>query len=201
VVGLDAAKEPLAEVSRRAAKRPERGGLPNLIFGWASAQQPPEELTGRADELHVTMPWGSLLEGLALGRPEVLTGLARLARPGARLRVVVNGAAWEDNAPARLRHLPQLTPDYVRSVLAGRYGAHGIQVGEIRALTGGEIDALHSTWAKRLRAGGEYPHLTLIDARVDQGVEATPPRTEATPPPRTDEFLSAPWSQHASAGP
>ena len=94
----------------------------------------------------------------------MLDGLATLARPGARLRLALNGAAWAGNAPTRMRGLPRLTAEYVRLVLAERYAAHGIVVDDARRLRDDEIDALQSTWAKRLRHGNGRPELTLIEA-------------------------------------
>jgi 16S rRNA (adenine(1408)-N(1))-methyltransferase len=162
VVGLDVTQQQLVETSRRAARRPERGGVPNLLFALARAQEPPPVLCGRADDIRVTLPWGDLLEGVALAHPDVLGGLAALARPGARLRIVVNGEPWSTNAPKRMRHLPQLTPRYVRSELVDRYADHGIAIKDARRLTRTEIDDLHSTWAKKLRSGRDVD-LTLID--------------------------------------
>jgi 16S rRNA (adenine(1408)-N(1))-methyltransferase len=166
VIGLDPVREQLADVSRRAGRRVERGGVPNLLFALATVQRPPEELAGRAGEILVTLPWGDLLEGLALAHADVLGGLATLARPGARLRLALNGAPWAANAPKRMRRLPRVTPEYVRSVLAERYAAHGILVDDARLLRDDEIDALHSTWAKRLRHGNGRPELTLIEAHA-----------------------------------
>ena len=174
VVGLDVVQESLVETSRRAARRPERGGVPNLVLALARVQEPPEELAGRADEIRISLPWGDLLEGIALAAPAVLDGLTALARPGARLRIVVNGAPWRSNAPIRMRQLSQLTPEYVWSTLAERYAAHGIVVKESRLLSDAEIDDLHSSWAKRLRHGRERLDLTLIDAVVLQSASWRP---------------------------
>lgn len=154
----------LVETARRAARRPERGGAANLVLALARAQDPPAPLRGLADEVLVTLPWGDLLEGIALAEAGVLDGLTALARPGARLRLVVNGEPWAANAPKRMRRLPHLTPEYVRSELADRYAAHGIAVRETRLLDADEIDGLHSTWAKRLRSGRSHLDLTMIDA-------------------------------------
>jgi 16S rRNA (adenine(1408)-N(1))-methyltransferase len=166
VIGLDVVHKQLVETSRRAGRRPERGGMPNLMLALARAQEPPEALTGRADQIHVNLPWGDLLEGMALADAAVLDGLTVLARPWARLRIVVNGAPWQSNAPIRMRRLPQLTPGYVLSTLVDAYAARGIVIKEARLLTDDEIDGLHSTWAKRLRHGRDRLDLTLIDAAV-----------------------------------
>src|SRR5262245_15345627 len=136
------------------------------MLALARAQEPPSELLGRADRSQVRRPWGDLLEGIALADTAVLDGLTALARPGAGLRVVVNGAPWQSNAPIRMRRLPQLTPEYVLSTLVDPYAAHGIVIKESRLLTDDEIDGLNSTSAKRLRSGRGRLDLTLIDAAV-----------------------------------
>lgn len=136
--------------------------MPNLLFALARAQDPPPALCGRADDIRVTLPWGDLLEGVALVDPDVLGGLAALARPGARLRIVVNGEPWSTNAPKRMRQLPQVTPEYVRSALVDRYADHGIAIKDTRRMTRNEIHDLHSTWAKKLCSGRDVD-LTLIE--------------------------------------
>jgi hypothetical protein len=178
VVGLDVVHKRLVETSRRAGRRRERGGVPNLMLALARAQEPPAELLGRADEIRVSLPWGDLLEGIASADGTVLDGLAALARPGAGVRIVVNGAPWQSNAPVRMRRLPQLTPEYVVSTLADPYAAHGIVIKESRPLTDDEIEGLHSTWAKRLRSGRDRLDLTLIDAAVRSSPDQRPERRQ-----------------------
>src|SRR5262245_36825241 len=85
----------MADASRRAARQPARGGLPNALFVVAAAESPPAELTGLADEIRILFPWGSLLRGV-LGRdPRVACGITALARPGARVSAIVSVTATD----------------------------------------------------------------------------------------------------------
>jgi hypothetical protein len=136
VIGVDAARENLHEVSRRA---PE-----NALFVIANAQTLPLELAGLAAHITINFPWGSLLEGLLADDPALLAGLANVARPGATLDVRLNGGAlaeagWplEDGA------------DRVREVLA----VNGFAVRPPVALTARDLRALPTTWARRLAYG------------------------------------------------
>jgi 16S rRNA (adenine(1408)-N(1))-methyltransferase len=87
---MDAASASMAEISRRAARAPVRGGRTNLLFVVAAAETPPVELLGVADDIRILFPWGSLLRGV-LGRDErVVRGIAALARPGARVTATVS---------------------------------------------------------------------------------------------------------------
>jgi 16S rRNA (adenine(1408)-N(1))-methyltransferase len=164
VVALDPVKENLRELSHRALRKPGRGGLANVLFVWATVERPPAELAGRADEVHVVLPWGKLAAGLLLAEPEVLDGLVFLARPGAALDLVLNAEVWEEPVPLEARDLPRPTLDYVSGTLAPRFRARGIEVRRVGRLTREEIDRLPSTWARRLSHGREHPNFVHVEA-------------------------------------
>ena len=166
VVGLDLVAENLREVSHRASRRPERGGRPNVLYALASAERPPPELAGLASEVFVVLPWGRLLEGVALADPEVLDGIAGLAAPGARLAIVLNCEVWGETVPAGVDHLPVVTEEYAREALAPRLAGHGVVMTEGRMLAREEMGRLQSTWAKRLRHGREHARFLLLEAVV-----------------------------------
>ena len=148
VVGIDPVAEAMAELAGRTRRK--RGLQPNLLFVVASAEQPPEELTGRADELFVILPWGSLMRGLILGEPDVLAGIAMLCKPGATITALLNTRIYADPVPLEARDLPDLTPEYVRADLAPQLAAAGLVVVQAGQLPPEELRALPSTWAKRL---------------------------------------------------
>lgn len=163
VVGIDALEEPMGETAAKAARKPARGGRPNLVLVRASVEALPEGLHGVADEVHVQLPWGRLLEGIVLADPAVLRGLASLARPGARIVVTLNGEIWLDSTPARYASLPVPTPEYVAEVVAPGFRAAGIEIGAARYLSAEEAKALPTTWAKRLGHGRAHPAFVAFE--------------------------------------
>ncbi|MBF6599699.1 MAG: class I SAM-dependent methyltransferase [Dehalococcoidia bacterium] len=166
VIGLDPVREAMREYSAKAAGKPARGGLPNVLYVVASVEQPPAELHAIADELYVNLPWGSMMRGVILGDPVVLEGLASLARDGGRLRVVVNMRIFDDPVPIEARDLPEPTPAYARGTLAPAYDRAGLRITEARAFAGDEMAELATTWAKRLSHRRAPPSL-LIEAVAD----------------------------------
>lgn len=166
VLGMEPVKENVRESSRKAGRTPQRGGRANVAYVWARAERPPSELAGRGDEIHVTLPWGRLLDGLVLGDPDVLGGLAFLAVPGASVHATLNCGILEQgpNVPVRTAHLPELTPHYVWQNLAGRYAAAGLPLTHARMLSPDEVRALRSPWAKRLRSGRQPPGFLYLRA-------------------------------------
>jgi 16S rRNA (adenine(1408)-N(1))-methyltransferase len=127
----------MAEVSRRAARRPERGGAPNAVFAVAAAESPPPELIGRADLVTVTFPWGSLLRGVLGADDTVARGVASLLAPGGDLRVIFSVEPRDG-----LTFGAEATTDTWR--------AHGIGGMELGTATRDDLAATRSTWARRL---------------------------------------------------
>lgn len=145
VIGLDPAWQRMIDSARRATK-----DAPNALFVCASAEDPPPELLGVADEVYVNLPWARLLTGLVLGEAAVCVGLRKLARLGAPLRVVVGTDIWRDPVPRDVRGLPELTSRYVDETLADRLAEHGWKVTEFRDADPEEVP---SSWARRLAQG------------------------------------------------
>ena len=166
VVGIDALDEPMGEMARRASRKPERGGRPNLLFVRASIETLPDELRCCADTVTVMLPWGRLLEGIVLGDDAVFGGLAAIARPGARFEITLNGEIWESSTPARYADLPVPTREYVAEVVAPAAARAGIELSGARLLDASEANALPSTWARRLAHAREYPRFVRVDGAL-----------------------------------
>jgi len=126
VVGVDASAAAMAEASRRAGRRPERGGLPNALFVVAAAEALPPELDGLANLATAHFPWGSLLRGLVAADPAVLGGLARVLAPGGTLSLLVSSTARDAAAGVEPIDRGAL------AALAGPYGRHGLALTGVR---------------------------------------------------------------------
>jgi 16S rRNA (adenine(1408)-N(1))-methyltransferase len=168
VIAIEPVRENVRELSAKAAKKPERGGAPNALYAVASIEQLPPELRGIADEIFVTLPWGSLMRGIMLGDGVVLGGIASLGRQGAAVRMALNTRIFDDPVPLDVRDLPELSPDYARQTLAPAFAAAGLRIDEARWMEAEEVAALGTTWAKRL-SHRSPPRSLLIVATVSEG--------------------------------
>jgi hypothetical protein len=155
VFGIDASAAAMTEASRRAARSIAKGGLENVVFAVASAEQPPPELAGRIDELTIILPWGSLLRGaLALeDAAEASRGIADLIAPDGRLRMLVSVDARDRLA------LPPGALD--PAALGDRWRPYGLALTSRRVASDAEIVASASTWAQRLGAGRDREVVAL----------------------------------------
>lgn len=162
VIGVDALRENLEDTARKAARPVRKGGTPNVVYVHASAEDPPPELRHRADHVQVILPWGKLMVGLLLARPDVLDGLRALGRPGTTFVAVVNAEVWGDPIPLEVRDLPELTPERATGELAPLYARHGIRIEHTGLLGREEVDAVRSTWARKLASSRTLPRFVEL---------------------------------------
>ena len=164
-IGIDVQRKALEKLSEKVHRKPGKGGLRNVLFLQAPAEELPEELNNVADEIHVHFPWGSLLRAMATGDERVLGGLSRMAAPGAWLEIVIGIDEYRDAGESARLELPPLSEEYVESVLKPRYAAAGFTVQESGMMSPEEWPEIETTWAKRLR-GGTRRRLLFIVARA-----------------------------------
>jgi hypothetical protein len=138
----------MAESSLRAARSPLKGGVPNVLFGIAAAERPPAELCGRAAEVSILFPWGSLLRGALALDAEAAAGIAALVAPGGRVEALAS-VADRDAATVGIKPLAEADA----TEIARRWREHGLELTEFRPATAAEAMASGSTWAKRLGGG------------------------------------------------
>ncbi|MCA0458794.1 MAG: class I SAM-dependent methyltransferase [Chloroflexi bacterium] len=151
VIGVDACRENLIDISRRAPA--------NTLFVIANAQALPSELTGLAAHISINFPWGSLIEGLLNGDVGLMAGLMAVARPNAVIDVRLNGGAlaeagWELEAGAAR----------VQAVLA----ANGFVMQPVKPMPTAELKPFPTTWAKRIAFGRDPRAMVLHGVRVGE---------------------------------
>ena len=146
-IGIDVQPKALEKVSEKIHRKPEKGGLPNVLFVQAPVEELPPELDEVAHEIHIHFPWGSLLRSVASGDKEVLGGLRRIAVPGAWLEIIMGIDESRDAAEVARLELPSLTEEYVRSTLIPRYEMAGFKVEESGISSDAEWPHIETTWS------------------------------------------------------
>jgi len=173
-IGVDADAGSMAEASGRAARATKRGALPRALFVVAAAEALPAELDGLADMLTVQFPWGSLLRGLLEADPSIVSGIARLLKPGAVATLLLSVTERDRAAIGR-----DSVDEGTFWALAPRYAMHDVLLCEVRPATAEEIVGSHSTWAKRLGAGSRRPAWLVRFERAEVGKSGIVPELAA----------------------
>jgi 16S rRNA (adenine(1408)-N(1))-methyltransferase len=151
----------MVDASRRAAAKPARGGLENVLFLQASLEALGMELNGLAARVTVNYPWGSLLRAVALPEPAMLARLAALAKPGGALDILVNMQPLRDSALAARLGLETAALAHDPARLRGTYAGAGLAVQGIDDITGRLVHA--TRWGSQLHfAGREVLRLRVV---------------------------------------
>ena len=163
-IGIDANRRALEKVSHKIYRKPAKGGLPNLLFLQASAESLPDELTGKASEVHVNFPWGRLLGAVATGNDTILRNLRALCAPDACLKVLIGLDAERDRSEIERLALPPLSIHYVNAFLVTKYRNAAFEIVETENLPPSSLRELHTSWARRLQ--GSNRSFMRITARA-----------------------------------
>lgn len=158
------AAEALREISQRSAAKPQRGGVSNALFVWASVESLPSELEGMAFEIAINYPWGSLLQALATPDVGVLKGIAQLAKPGAFLTILINISVFENEDYRQKLGLPELNLEKAKNSLPWDYREAGINIKNIQILD--QTTPNPTTWGLKLTKGSGSRKTLLIEARI-----------------------------------
>lgn len=149
-VGVDANADGLHDTAVRAARKPAKGGVDNLLLVQAQVESLPEELVGVATLVTVYFPWASLMHAVVGTNADGLAGLAALTRPGATFEAVISHDPARDLA---VTDMPALTEAFFADALAPRYREVGLEIVEASTLSRDDVRALPTAWAKRLGWG------------------------------------------------
>lgn len=157
----------MVDASRRAAGRPDRGGLPNIIFLAEGVERFPAAFDGLADRVTVLFPWGSLLRGALGVDPAVSVSIARSVAPGGRLEIVLSiverdRATIGGSGPFGTADLDAMTHTFA---------ALGLVASAPCRLTSEEIRATGSSWARRLRSDPDRPVWRVVCRSTDNVVD------------------------------
>ena len=129
----------------------------------ASAESLPDDLAGCADEVRIQFPWGSLLAAILEADRAVLSGVARLLRPGGRLLVLAS--VVERDGVDGMERLDERRAREVARRVAG--AGVGLVLEVCRTTTPDDVAASHSMWAKRLGVCRSRPAWFLQFRRTD----------------------------------
>jgi hypothetical protein len=93
--------------------------------------------------------------------PQVLAGLSAVARPGARVSILLNYSVFEDADYALRLGLPPLSPERAREELIPAYGACGIAIEEVQLFDSSDAVPHRTSWGQHLLLGSKRRTLLL----------------------------------------
>jgi len=161
-IGIDANVKPLEKPSMKATRKPNKGGLSNVMFVQAAIEDLPEEFDGVADEIHIHFPWGSLLRAVANGEDTALGSLRRVAATHCLLEIVIGIDPERDQTELKRLEIGELSEEYLRNVLSPRYLHAGFTITESGVLDRSEWSKINTSWTRRLKTNRDRRVLYLF---------------------------------------
>jgi 16S rRNA (adenine(1408)-N(1))-methyltransferase len=141
--------------------------LANALFLHARAEELPSELNGVASEVYVHLPWGSLLHAVAAGDQIVLSNLRRICTPLAQLKIFISLDAERDRSEINSLELPQISREFLKTVLRPRYEAAGFEIVKSEEFPNDKWPRLRTSWAKRLQNNRRRSLLYVLARAVE----------------------------------
>jgi 16S rRNA (adenine(1408)-N(1))-methyltransferase len=120
------------------------------------------ELGAVAERISVILPWGSLLQAVALPEVDSLLHIARLCLPDGSVEIVFSYDQQDAREGAPLGTVV-LDEKHIE-VLAERYARAGLEIISSENISQQQLAAYETTWAKRL-AFGRRREVWRIQAR------------------------------------
>ena len=143
-IGVDAAADNLREASDRAHRQPARGGVSNLAFVAAAANDLPGDLAGIADEVTVVLPWGSLLQVVLLADSVFVGKLVAVLKPHGHVEMLIS-VAESDVGAGKI----DFDEAHARALVA-KYESLGLSPEGLKMADEADVDRLGSSWGRRL---------------------------------------------------
>jgi len=152
-IGVDSAAGNMMEYSSKALKKPGKGGLANILYVAASAENLPPQMQGIAGKIFIILPWGSLLEGIVKGERDILSSIRSIAAPEASLEMFFTYSHLIESGEMDRRDLPELSLDYIENTLASSFMEFGIRILDKEIISNEGLREYETQWAKRLGFG------------------------------------------------
>ena len=143
----------MLDTAARAARKPSRGGVRNLLCIAEPAETLADDLGAIANRITVILPWGSLLRGVALPEVSFLSALRRLCASDATVEIVFSyDERWDGGQQTRLG-FASLQESHVRIVLPEVYERAGFRMTSVETLRQADLRSYETTWTTRLAFG------------------------------------------------
>jgi 16S rRNA (adenine(1408)-N(1))-methyltransferase len=152
-IGIDSSAEGMFDYSIKSSSKPAKGGLKNVLYVVANAEELPNEMSGLADKIYVNLPWGSLRDGIIKGEGIILENLKEIAKKGSYIELCIAYSELYEKKEIEIRQLPQLSYEYINTVLREKYKASNLDICSIELLYNDKLKKVNTKWAKKLAFG------------------------------------------------
>lgn len=154
-IGLDSSAEGMFDYAAKSNSKPSKGGLQNVLYVVANAEELPNEMAESADKIYINLPWGSLRDGIIKGEESILRNLKGISKKGSNIEICTAYSELYEKNEIYERQLPELSYEYINIVLKEKYKANNLDICSVKLLNNDTLKKLETKWAKKLAFGRE----------------------------------------------
>ncbi|MBN1162540.1 class I SAM-dependent methyltransferase [Patescibacteria group bacterium] len=158
-IGIDPSEKQLQTYKKKI----NRKKLKNALFFAGSLEVLPKDFNYIANELHIVLPWGSLLMYIVKPEKEMIEKLSGLIKLGGTLVVVLGYSdKFEPKEVARLE-IPEIDETLIDNTISLKFEEFGrLELKQRSTLKLNELKEIESTWSKKLSFGKNRPIYKLV---------------------------------------
>jgi 16S rRNA (adenine(1408)-N(1))-methyltransferase len=145
-VGMDSSAERMSRMAWRAERKPEKGGISNIVFLYLPADEMPKELPRFANHITILYPWSRLLKDLIEPSSYTLKKIAQIATRKCKIEIALNYTVFEKEDYIKKLGLPRIDHNYIEKILRPKYKENSLDIKKYEIID----KPLESTWGKHL---------------------------------------------------
>ena len=152
-IGIDLLQKQMAVYANKCL----REKIPNALFAIGSVENLPQELANTADEVHIILPWGTLMQKIVQPKTEVVKRLGSILKVGGRLEILFGYHPDFEPSEAQRLNLAELDESYIRNTVLPTFEDGGFEVIRTLQLDKNALGNVQTTWSKKLAFGKKRP--------------------------------------------
>ena len=152
-VGVDTNPCGMRSISMKVRKKPSRGGgISNVAFIHAHAEDLPSELNDFADSISINFPWAGLLQTVILPDSVKLRKISDLGKNNSSLKILLNNDVFQNKDLCKKENLPVVNQDYINNIIKSKYKDSCINLNN-HVVT--PLQTHNTSWGKKLVLGSQ----------------------------------------------
>ncbi|MFZ2664220.1 MAG: class I SAM-dependent methyltransferase [Patescibacteria group bacterium] len=148
-MGIDPSEKQLQVYSKRAVRKK----INNVLFIVGSIENFPINDDEIIDEIHITLPWGTLLESIAKPTKNTISKLSKLLKKDGKLEIIFGYTPEFEPSETKRLDLPVIGDGLIQDTIIPLFESCKLTLSICKELSKKELKEIETTWAKKLHFG------------------------------------------------
>jgi 16S rRNA (adenine(1408)-N(1))-methyltransferase len=152
-IGIDPNQKQLEMYSKKALKNK----ITNISFVLNSIENLQEDFNGIADVVTINLPWGSLLQAIALPNETIITKFSTMLKTNGILKIIFGYTQETEPGEVNRLGLSIIDLNYINKAIGPAFQQQRLKLTNAHLVQKSELKNFESTWSKKLSFGKDRP--------------------------------------------